>query len=1077
MVGTNAPAQQSTIIGTTAGEPTCLSDVDCDDANACTINECIDGVCVFTPEAGCVSCSQQPACSFVDLVFLMDTSGSMDDEAAALCATVEQVITDLAAIGISAAPRALGITEEPGGAFSCLSGDVATMFCSSEPCSTGECPFPDSLSAFESWGPATAIVAERYNWTPDAVRIIIPMGDEGPCNGDEPDGCNDPGDDRAAIELAIASANQHGVIVSPITGTGAGDCTKTLASDLARATGGTTFSVTQAGAQLYTAIIDVIVNACGTTNACDDLDFCTRGDTCVEGVCMGTPVAGCKPCTASGFCSDGNACTDDVCMNLDCITTPNFDESTFCCDPDTGGLTEIDDQIECTDDVCAPDTGLVSHPPVINGTRCDDGMFCTVDETCTDGACDGGVPRDCRQLNDQCIEGVCDETGALCRAEAINEGLPCDDRNACLVGEVCGSGQCADGEPVTCPDNQDACTDLACAPAGAEGNCDDVVVVNEGLACDDGNACAIGETCQAGLCTGSQPVVCPDNGDPCSDDDCDVVGTEGNCDLIVSVGTGESCSDADDCTAEDTCDAFGQCVGVDINTVACTDDVDCFGGVCDVTTSTCFCTDTPSLTLAAQSGVLGGDGCFVLDEEVVVNVELGFGTTPVHEGSFSISYDPAVMSFISAAPGVDVDAGSPFTVEGALEINETTGTICYSTSVADGAPGVNGPVVAATLRFRSLGGCTSTALCFVDQGVCSTALLDEVGDRISIEPRCTGSIRHIDALPTLVCPTSSSVNAEPGGVTAVVVWLEPTAMGGCNDDAPVLDCSVSHSDNVNLDNLITVGGLFPTGDAVFACTATDSCGASTSCEWTVGVADASAVVGAVQLSPTVVPTSLLRCIEFDFFANCSEPPVRIVRTIAFGGPFNLTGTADPVRFTVPAGGYVCVTARDRLHTLRSTASLDVANNAFTFDFTGDPVFGGKWLIGGNANEDSAIDVLDFGIFVTQSQTLVSAGTACGVSGPHADFNGDGIVDGIDFSFIAVNFLRTDMPGCCSGTTAAVDSSAVTRISVRELERRGLGDLRSADLNRDGYLDVGDMTAFLMGARPTKRTHTRSRSSR
>ncbi len=1068
MVGSRAIAQESPV----AGGGSCISDPDCDDADACTTDACINSACVLTPVAGCISCAPTPACSFVDLVFVMDTSGSMDDEAAALCATVELVISDLATMGISASPQALGITEQPGGAFSCLSGDVATMFCSGPACSNGACPFPDSLSAFESWGPATAVVAEQFNWTPDAARIIIPMGDEGPCNGDAPDGCIDPGDDRAAIDLAIAAANANGVIVSPITGTGAGTCTKTLASDLARSTGGMTFSMTLPGTELRAAILDAILNACGTTDACDDQDFCTRGDTCVAGVCTGNPVAGCEPCSASGFCSDGNACTDDVCSGLDCITTPNFNESAFCCDPDTGGLAEIDDQDECTNDVCTPDTGVVSHPAVVDGAPCDDGAFCSVDNTCTGGLCGGGVPRDCRQLDDQCNEGVCDEANDVCRPSPINDGLLCDDNDPCLVGEVCGSGQCAGGVGVTCPDNQDICTDSTCDPTGTAGNCDGIVAVNENLACDDGDVCAIGETCQAGACLGSQPVVCPDNGDVCSNADCDAAGSEGNCDLIVPINAGGSCSDADDCTVEDACAASGRCVGTDINTISCTGDVDCFGSRCDLGTNTCFCTNTPLLSLAPQSGVVSGGGCFVVDEEVVLNVELGFGTALVHDGSYSVTYDPTMLSFISAAPGDNADASSPFTLEGALDVDETAGTICYSTSIANGEPGVNGPVVAATLRFRSLGGCTSTEVCFVDQAVCSTGLLDESGGGIPVEPRCTGSIRQLDALPTLTCPRSTSVKAAPGGVTAVVTWPEPTATAGCADDPPTLNCTVSHSNNINLSSLITFGGLFPTGDAVFSCTATDSCGETASCEWTVAVADSSAVVGALQLSPTVVSNSLPRCIEFEFFANCAEPPVRIEKTVAFGGPFNLTGLADPVQFEVPTGTYVCVTARDRLHTLRSTASLGIANGAFTFDFTGDPVFGGRWLVGGNINGDAAIDVLDFGAFVNQSQHVVIPETPCGVSGPHSDFNGDGIVDGIDFSFIALNFLTADMPGCCPGTTAAIDNSAVSRISVRELERNGLGHLRSADLNGDGYLDVNDMSSYLSGVRPSKRTRPR-----
>ncbi len=42
---------------------------------------------------------------------------------------------------------------------------------------------------------------------------------------------------------------------------------------------------------------------------------------------------------------------------------------------------------------------------------------------------------------------------------------------------------------------------------------------------------------------------------------------------------------------------------------------------------------------------------------------------------------------------------------------------------------------------------------------------------------------------------------------------------------------------------------------------------------------------------------------------------------------------------------------------------------------------------------------------------------------------------------------------------------VTDISLRELRRRGLAHYSTADLNRDGRLNVDDIAAYLDGARP------------
>ncbi|MFT4569301.1 MAG: hypothetical protein ACI8TX_000487 [Hyphomicrobiaceae bacterium] len=82
----------------------------------------------------------------------------------------------------------------------------------------------------EDWGNATSILADEFPWTPGALRVIVPISDEGPDNGDS---CRDPGDDRDAIENAIVLANENDVTVSPIAADGASDCVVELGQDIA----------------------------------------------------------------------------------------------------------------------------------------------------------------------------------------------------------------------------------------------------------------------------------------------------------------------------------------------------------------------------------------------------------------------------------------------------------------------------------------------------------------------------------------------------------------------------------------------------------------------------------------------------------------------------------------------------------------------------------------------------------------------------------------------------------------------------------------------------------------------------
>lgn len=198
----------------------------------------------------------QPTSCPVDVVFVMDTSGSMGDEASALCAKIARVQSDLVGSGITATTHLLGITETPGGSFGCLTGNVRTLLGQTVP-GTSTCG--SSLTQFESWGQATAIVASRFQWAPGAIRLIVVLSDEGPCEGDP---CEDPGADRTSVTNAIAQAAAAKVIASVITGTDSKTCTMKLGSDLAAGTGGMALPSTAPDLDLAASIETIVQGAC-----------------------------------------------------------------------------------------------------------------------------------------------------------------------------------------------------------------------------------------------------------------------------------------------------------------------------------------------------------------------------------------------------------------------------------------------------------------------------------------------------------------------------------------------------------------------------------------------------------------------------------------------------------------------------------------------------------------------------------------------------------------------------------------------------------------------------------------------
>lgn len=232
----------------------------------------------------------------------------------------------------------------------------------------------------------------------------------------------------------------------------------------------------------------------------------------------------------------------------------------------------------------------------------------------------------------------------------------------------------------------------------------------------------------------------------------------------------------------------------------------------------------------------------------------------------------------------------------------------------------------------------------------------------------------------------------------------------------------------------------------------------------------------IELAPTVEPGPLTRCITFELFDCGSGIPVIVQAEITF-----VAGRATGVVVPVPTGNYDCITARDRLHTLRRTDEdqfgvIPIVGAQYVADFTDRSGTGGDddSLVGGNLNDDEFIDIVDFGIYVNRFFSSPGAGTTCTTPPAHADISGNGLVGTEDFTFIQINFLRQHDPNCCGLPGIAggggLPAEPIMRISVAGLWRYGLGHLVVADLNGDGVLDQFDIAAFMLGDRPvgTKR---------
>ncbi len=299
------------------------------------------------------------------------------------------------------------------------------------------------------------------------------------------------------------------------------------------------------------------------SNPCSDGDVCTSNDLCVNGTC----VSG-----AALACNDQNPCTKDSCQALTGCVFRNddgkaCDDGQTCSVNDTcsGGLCSgfapnCGDDNGCTNDSCADGVGCVH---LANTAACDDGNACTTADTCSNKGCVGGAAPNCNDSN-FCTSDACDNTMGCVHQ---NKAVACDDGDACTTGDTCSGGACVPSGVAGCDDGN-PCTIDGCTPLGGCTHSDALPAT----ACDDANACTVGDTCLGQTCVGA--IRTCDDGDPCTADGCDPAS---GC-TTPAGNDGASCTDTNACTAEDAC-ANGVCKG---SPVVCNDGNPCTDDACDV---------------------------------------------------------------------------------------------------------------------------------------------------------------------------------------------------------------------------------------------------------------------------------------------------------------------------------------------------------------------------------------------------------------------------------------------------------------------------------------------------------------
>ena len=279
---------------------------------------------------------------------------------------------------------------------------------------------------------------------------------------------------------------------------------------------------------------------------CDDSKVCTI-DSC-------HPIAGCQH-----QLNDGYVCGQSYCDGLTLYEKQTC--SKVDCPPYTTLDCNVDDGNVCTYPACNKTAGCqqANHPKSHEcaPAKCENGDYYPAAKCDGAGSCPDQVPADCDDVN-VCTDDSCDEVQG-CLHVAANEGLEC----LTFLGK---EGTCSDGEcSIECTLDGDCDDEIECTVDSCDmvtGQCDHVV---QHLVCDDTNECT-DDSCVVG--TGCVHV---DNSILCAAATClsgvfhaDAFCGDGTCPAQES----EDCDDGNACT-DDSCDPSTGCANTANTSTIC----------------------------------------------------------------------------------------------------------------------------------------------------------------------------------------------------------------------------------------------------------------------------------------------------------------------------------------------------------------------------------------------------------------------------------------------------------------------------------------------------------------------------
>ena len=400
---------------------------------------------------------------------------------------------------------------------------------------------------------------------------------------------------------------------------------------------------------------------------------------------------------------------------------------------------------------------------------------------------------------------------------------------------------------------------------------------------------------------------------------------------------------------------------------------------------------------------------------------------------------------------IDPAPGGPLTLEVAEQVDQNTGMICYAIGLDDAgsATGEATGLVDLVFSLKQAPLCGRSSLLGFTQIGPFSSLLATNGSGVVVPVAVDLDNLDLDVLPPVLTGVPASVPEIPADIGLGTGAFVPapglvTAADLCDGGLPV-SLVVTYPDG-STGSSWPSDGIFPIGVTTLEWTSVDSSG-------NIGRAVRTVAVGDYQVLDLTVTidgvfsgeTTRSVLVTGTGGGNPWSLPLTVVFPASSAGAVDSSVALNGLHIP-PRAAQECITVKSVQHSLAKAVTPVAGIRRYSASAT---------LVQGDSNDSNSVDIFDFSIFAASRSVLGNFERS-----PDAvsNFNADHRIDNIDFGFIGISFFRNG-ESCTSG---AQGDGPVQRVSVKELRRRGLGHLVAADLNRDGWVDIRDIEAYMRG---------------